>query len=151
MHNYWEKDGIHARLVTRAIIKDTAGRYFFERRPLNSEFSPNRLQLFGGKVDLEDTSLEVALVRELIEELNIQANHILSVEHIGAELSPDGWWLTYFFIVTLVDKVLEQLTAVDNLEILNQDELKIESRSIIDEHRGGDIAFDHGTIVLENL
>jgi len=151
MNNYFEKDGIHARIVARAIIKDTSGGYLFERRPSNANLAPNVLQLFGGKIDPEDESVVLGLKRELQEELMINSDQITVVEQVGAELSSDGLWLTYFFLVSLADEVLDQLAQVDNLEVFDRNQLEIESRSITDEDKGGDIGLDHGNVILENL
>lgn len=150
MNHRYVENGLNARKVTRAIIKDKKDNYLFERRPDSAKFSPNSLQLFGGKVDEEDRTIESALIRELIEELHITPDDILSIESIGAELSPDEAWLSYFFVVVLKELSFSDLSNAQGLELLNQQKLKVESGPIIDSDQGGDIAFDHGQLILEN-
>lgn len=149
MQNRYLENGLSARKVTRAIINNS-GNFLFERRPETSNYAPNRLQLFGGKVDSEDQTIVQALIRELAEELHIGPEDILSISEVGAELSPDEKWLSYFFVVVLKEIALLNLSQVARLELLDQHKLKIEAGLIVDEANGGDIAFDHGQIILEN-
>lgn len=149
MNSHYKENGLQARKVVRAIITD-GQQFIFEKRPVTATTGPNRLQLFGGKVDRSDHSLTAALVRELAEELNLAKSQINRLKLVAVELSPDFRWLSFFFFVEVSQQVFDYLSAQPTVK-LTTDLIQVESQPILDELTGSEIAFDHGWIILENI
>ena len=62
-------------------IVDGVRRIFLARRAATKKFLPNKFELVGGHVELEDKSLEEALKREVKEELGAE----IVVENLAGE------------------------------------------------------------------
>lgn len=122
--------------VARAIIRNEEGQFLLGRRT-NKGIGKNKLALFGGKPDGNET-LEEAVCRELLEEVGVVFEPKLFLEHIDSESEPGVEWRVGYFSGNFWGD--PKILTPENVEIgwFDLDEIKTRE----------DVAFEHKEVLV---
>lgn len=98
-------------------IEGEVRKIFLARRAATKKFLPNKFELVGGHVELEDKSLEEALKREVVEELGAE----IVVENLAGEFlyfndAQNSQSIEVIYWMRFVDETQVKLNPEDHCE-----------------------------------